>query len=207
MNWDIFRSDNGLSPVRCQAIIWTNAGLLSIGPLGTILSEILIKIQQIFTHKNAYENIVCEMAAILSRGRWVNVLIDIYHVVLLLFHCCILLELKLTQGSFCVCVCPANKRWRYIVTSSLIGWAHSQNDLCLLLLYTVSIPFQTIWQYKRNMSLDFRFDMANQEVCKDSLDAVSLEICWGYPAKRAMVKLYFLCWNYSLSSGWHIIAA
>ena len=22
-----------------------------------------------------------------------------------------------------------------------------------------------------------------------------------------MVKLYFLCWNYSLSSGWHIIAA
>ena len=25
-----------------------------------------------FLHKNAYENIVCEMAAILSRGRWVN---------------------------------------------------------------------------------------------------------------------------------------
>ena len=24
---------------------------------------------------------------------------------------------------------------------------------------------------------------------------------------RVMVKLYFLCWNYSLSSGWHIIAA
>ena len=23
---------------------------------------------------------------------------------------------------------PANKRWRYIVTSSLIGWAHTQND-------------------------------------------------------------------------------
>ena len=40
----IIGSDNGLSPDRRQAIIWTNAGLLLIGPLGTIFSEILIKI-------------------------------------------------------------------------------------------------------------------------------------------------------------------
>ena len=38
-------SDNGLAPNRRQAIIWTNAGLLSIGPLVTNFSEILIKIQ------------------------------------------------------------------------------------------------------------------------------------------------------------------
>ena len=38
-------SDNGLSPGRRQAIIWTNAGILSIGPLGTNFSEILIGIQ------------------------------------------------------------------------------------------------------------------------------------------------------------------
>ena len=38
-------SDNGSSPGRCQAIIWTNAGLLLIGPLGTNFSEILIEIQ------------------------------------------------------------------------------------------------------------------------------------------------------------------
>ena len=37
-------SDNGLSPDRRQAIIWTNAGLLLIGPLGTNFSEILIQI-------------------------------------------------------------------------------------------------------------------------------------------------------------------
>ena len=36
---------NGLSPIRCQAIILTNSGLLSIAALGTISSEILIKIQ------------------------------------------------------------------------------------------------------------------------------------------------------------------
>ena len=37
-------SDNGLSPGRRQAIIWTNAGMLLIGPLGTNFSEILIEI-------------------------------------------------------------------------------------------------------------------------------------------------------------------
>ena len=35
-------SDNGLSPGRRQAIIWTIAGILLIGPLGTNFSEILI---------------------------------------------------------------------------------------------------------------------------------------------------------------------
>ena len=40
----IIGSDNGLSPDRRQAIIWTNAGLLIIGPLGTNFSEILIEV-------------------------------------------------------------------------------------------------------------------------------------------------------------------
>ena len=40
----IIGSDNGLSPGRRQAIIWTNAGILLIGPLGTNFSEILIEI-------------------------------------------------------------------------------------------------------------------------------------------------------------------
>ena len=43
-NQTIIGSDNGLSPGRRQAIIWTNAGLLIIGPLGTNFSEILIEI-------------------------------------------------------------------------------------------------------------------------------------------------------------------
>ena len=28
-----------------------------------------------------------------------------------------------------VCMYPANERWRYIVTASLISWVHTQNDL------------------------------------------------------------------------------
>ena len=43
-NLTISDPDNGLSPGRRQAIIWTNAGILLIGPLATNFSEILIEI-------------------------------------------------------------------------------------------------------------------------------------------------------------------
>ena len=41
----IIGSDNGLSPGRRQAIIWTNAGILLIRTLGTNFSEILTEIR------------------------------------------------------------------------------------------------------------------------------------------------------------------
>ena len=47
----IIGSDNGLSPEQRQAIIWTNGGILLIGPLGTNFSKILIEIQA-FSLKN-----------------------------------------------------------------------------------------------------------------------------------------------------------
>ena len=43
-SWVIIGLDNGLSPVRRQAIIWTNTGILLIGRLGTNFNEILIGI-------------------------------------------------------------------------------------------------------------------------------------------------------------------
>ena len=60
-------SDNGLSPGRRQAIIWTNAGILLIGRLGTNLSEILSEIHTFSPKKMHFENVVWKMAAILSR--------------------------------------------------------------------------------------------------------------------------------------------
>ena len=59
-NLAIICSDNGLSPGRLQAISWTNAGILLIGPLGANVSEIWI------------QTVVCEMAAILSRPQCVK---------------------------------------------------------------------------------------------------------------------------------------
>ena len=60
-NLTIIGSDNGLSPGRRQAIIWTNAGILLIGPLGTNFSEMLIEI-----HTFSFKKIHLKM----SSGKW-----------------------------------------------------------------------------------------------------------------------------------------
>ena len=45
MNCVSIDSDNGLLPIRCQAIMGTRAGLLSIGRIGANLRGILIEVQ------------------------------------------------------------------------------------------------------------------------------------------------------------------
>ena len=62
-----------------QAIFWTNAGMLLIGPLGTNLRENFIEIQTfsfIFIQENAFENVVCQMASILSRPQCVKTILS-----------------------------------------------------------------------------------------------------------------------------------
>ena len=54
-------SDNVLSPGRRQAIIWTNAGISLIGPLGTNFNEMLIEI-----HAFSFTKIHLKM----SSGKW-----------------------------------------------------------------------------------------------------------------------------------------
>ena len=69
-NLTFIGSDNALSLGRCQAIIWTNVGLLSIGPLQTNFSEISIVI-----HAFSFKKMRWKMAAILSRPQCVNSLL------------------------------------------------------------------------------------------------------------------------------------
>ena len=57
---------------RHQAIIRTSAGLLSIWHLGANFNDFFSQTTKLSTHKNEYENIVCEKAAILSNGRAVK---------------------------------------------------------------------------------------------------------------------------------------
>ena len=59
----IIGSDNGLSPDRRQAIIWTNAGILLIGRFGDKLQWNRNRNLYIFIQENAFEN-VWRMAAI-----------------------------------------------------------------------------------------------------------------------------------------------
>ena len=53
--------DNGLSSGRCQAIIWTDAGILLIWPLGTNFREMFIEI-----HTFSFKKIYLKM----SSGKW-----------------------------------------------------------------------------------------------------------------------------------------
>ena len=68
----IIGSDNDLSPGRRQVIIWTNAGLLSIGTLRTNFSEILSEIYTFSLKENAFKNVVCKIAAPLLWPQCVN---------------------------------------------------------------------------------------------------------------------------------------
>ena len=69
----IIGSDDGLSPGWHQAIIWTNAGILLIEPLGINFSEILIEINTFsFIQENSFKNVVWNMAAILSKSQCVS---------------------------------------------------------------------------------------------------------------------------------------
>ena len=52
-------SDNGLSSGRRQAIIWTNAGILLIWPLGTNFSEILSQI-----HTSSFKKMLLKMSSV-----------------------------------------------------------------------------------------------------------------------------------------------
>ena len=71
-NWFSIGSANDLSPVQCQAITWTNAGLLPIGLLGTNSRQIWIGILSFSFKKMHLKMLSARMMAILSRGRWVN---------------------------------------------------------------------------------------------------------------------------------------
>ena len=58
---------------RRQHIIWTNAGILLIGPLGTNFSDIWIEIRAFFNQRNAFEN-----GSLFVQGEMSNFAMDCY---------------------------------------------------------------------------------------------------------------------------------
>ena len=72
VNWVNIGSDNGLSPTQCQAIILTNAELLSFGPLQAKYNEVYIKIQNFSFMKMHLKIPVVKWRAFCPGGRWVN---------------------------------------------------------------------------------------------------------------------------------------
>ena len=69
----IIGSDNGLSPERRQAIIWTKAGNIVDLTLRNKLQWNGNRNSYIFIQENPFENVVWKMAAILSRPQCVKI--------------------------------------------------------------------------------------------------------------------------------------
>ena len=74
----IIGSNNGLSPTRHQAIIWTNDGILLIWPIGTNFSEMLIRI-----HTFSFKKMHFKM----SSGYWRPFCLDINVLIFAGCHC------------------------------------------------------------------------------------------------------------------------
>ena len=104
-------SDNGLSPGRRQAIIWTNVGILLIGTLGTNFSEILSEI-----HTFSFMKMHFKMSSILSRPQCVNQTASIR-----------LSNKKVFMG---VLQTPIIKLWKFI---SIIRESFFYNDFMVLI--------------------------------------------------------------------------
>ena len=102
----IIGSDNSLSPDRRQAIIWTNAGLLLIGTLGTNFSEILIEILT-FSFKKMRLKVSSAKRRPFCLG--LNVLVAC-HILCHLYVCCFRVDMMIpgveTVGGFSMCSSP-----------------------------------------------------------------------------------------------------
>ena len=148
----IIGSDNGLSPGRRPAIIWTNAGILLIGPLGTNFSEILIEIYTFSFKKMRLKG---------SSAKWrpfclgLNVLTKIVHTHL---PCCQRIDHIFMSPPYemlyaCVCMCCCCfcccLLCFYVVVSS---WSSNLNFLRFLIRISVWISIKFIfWSTASNM--------------------------------------------------------
>ena len=72
VNHTIIGSNNGLSPVRWQSVIWTNYGLLLIRPQRKIFNNILFEMKKLSFKKMHMQMSSAKMVAILSRPQCVN---------------------------------------------------------------------------------------------------------------------------------------
>ena len=108
---DTIGSDNGLWPVRGQAVVPTNTGILSIELLETHLSEILI---EIFIQEIAFENVVVKLRPFCLG---LNMLIP-----------------SISISSKCVCMTVSGGVYinRVIWNAYLAGLSQCQLRLCLL---------------------------------------------------------------------------
>ena len=140
----IIGSDNGLSPVWCQVIIWTNAAILSMWPWRTYFSEILFQIE-----KFSFMEMHCKMSSAkwqpfclgLNVFKWLDM--KYFSPILYFFPCC-------DEFSCQVCDFSSKPRLR---NNMLLGcsecWALFQQDVYACLSF--QFMFSTSWNLSINI--------------------------------------------------------
>ena len=114
----IIGSDNGLAPSRCQAITWTNAGIVLIQSTATNFREIL---REILTF--SFKKMHLKISSAKCRPFWLSLNVLTHR------PGSISQTWGHTSAGVILSMRPANERRRYIVTPSLIGMAYTKWSL------------------------------------------------------------------------------
>ena len=129
VKWVSIGSGNGLSLLRRQAITWTNAGLLSIGPLGINFSEIwIIGIISFLFMKMYLKMSSVRIVAIWSSEKWVTSL-------MMTPECCRWTRLTSLLLMLWCFASPGHKgpwHWLHRIHGTLCTSMMDFNDLCHL---------------------------------------------------------------------------
>ena len=107
------------SPPWFLTMVWRQFGVIaSTTTMSTCCAPCLF-----CSYQEAYFNGIFYLYIIMKWGNFLNIC-DLYN------GTCRPTTIAGAATRVILCMHPANKRRRYIVTSPLIGWAHTQNDPC-----------------------------------------------------------------------------
>ena len=141
----IIGSDNDMSPGRRQAIIWINAGILLIGPLGTNFSDILIKIY-IFSFKKMHLKMsgdwepFCFDINVLKKLGWIEVSPFVDNIFILIsFDIYVRIFIKIWIQYF-----PGHLNDNKSALVEEMVWCHQATSDCII--------YDVIWHHQATMS-------------------------------------------------------
>ena len=113
--------------MKITAIIWTNDGILLMGTIGTIFSEILSGIET-FSLKKCIKNVVWKVAAILSEPQCVKCSKIVMYIVKVYS---LLLSWLIKAHAWAVLICPDRGGWAILISGWRGGGSPQTEDVIL----------------------------------------------------------------------------
>ena len=200
----IIGPDNGLSPCRHQAIIWTNAGILLIGPLGTNFSENLIEIQTFHSRKCPWK---------MSSAKWCPFCLGLNVLMATQFldWSCHFRQISSTSLDRYIILFFCNDKWKSLNCRLLnklqiwwwesavllshpgLGWLYVFSSFFAASTASVSAAAKTFASHVKTVSAKpYIFGTKNIWVWGNVLDDLSMTLTQG-PAVASINKYLFVC--------------